>query len=329
MLQLLSNRVAWLIRLGVASLLLAGTLAHAQYPNRPIKFIVPFPPGGGLDVTARTIQQKLSDALGVPIIVENRAGAAGTIGADSVAKGPADGYTILLGNIGTMALYPATYDKVAYHTMKDLTPVTQLIANSLVAVIPATNPAKTIPEFVNWVRTNPGKVSYASGGSGSITHLAGEMLKGQVGIDMLHVPYKGSAPAVTDLLGGQVQLLIDVLAVTQGHIKSGKLRAIGVTGSARLPALPDVPTFEEAGLKGYNATGWQGVFVAAGTPKEIVAKLNDALLKVMNDKEVQDRFVANGAEPTPRASDEFAKYVASEIEKWTKIAKAANVKVDY
>jgi tripartite-type tricarboxylate transporter receptor subunit TctC len=318
-----------LLRFFAAIVLVASTLAHAQYPNRPIKFIVPFPPGGGLDVTARTIQQKLSDALGVPIVVENRAGAAGTIGADSVAKGPADGYTILLGNIGTMALYPATYDKVSYNTMKDLIPVTQLISNSLVAVIPATNPSKTIPEFVQWVRTNPGKVSYASGGSGAITHLAGEMLKGQVGIDMLHVPYKGSAPAVTDLLGGQVQLLIDVLAVTQGHIKSGKLRAIGVTGSARLPALPDVPTFEEAGLKGYNATGWQGVFVAAGTPKDIVAKLNDALLKVMNDKEVQEKFVANGAEPTPRPTDEFTKYVASEIDKWTKIAKAANVKVDY
>jgi tripartite-type tricarboxylate transporter receptor subunit TctC len=318
-----------LLQFSVACMLVASTLAHAQYPNRPIRFIVPFPPGGGLDVTARTIQQKLSETLGVPIVVENRAGAAGTIGADSVAKGPADGYTILLGNIGTMALYPATYDKVAYNTMKDLIPVTQLISNSLVAVIPATNAAKTIPEFVNYVRTNPGKVSYASGGSGSITHLAGEMLKGQAGIDMLHVPYKGSAPAVTDLLGGQVQLLIDVLAVTQPHIKSGKLRAIGVTGTARLPALPDVPTFEEAGLKGYNATGWQGIFVAAGTPKEIVAKLNDALVKVMSDKDVQDKFVANGAEPTPRPTDEFTKYVAAEIDKWTQIAKAANVKVDY
>ena len=318
-----------LFQVFAACMLIASTFAHAQYPNRPIKFIVPFPPGGGLDVTARTIQQKLSDALGVPIVVENRAGAAGTIGADSVAKGPADGYTILLGNIGTMALYPATYDKVSYNTMKDLIPVTQLIANSLVAVIPAANPAKTIPEFVQYVRTNPGKVSYASGGSGAITHLAGEMLKGQAGIDMLHVPYKGSAPAVTDLLGGQVHLLIDVLAVTQGHIKSGKLRAIGVTGSARLPALPDVPTFEEAGLRGYNATGWQGIFVAAGTPRDIVTKLNDALMKVMSDKEVQDKFVANGAEPTPRETDEFTKYVASEIDKWTKIAKAANVKVDY
>ena len=309
--------------------LAASSLAHAQYPNRPIRLVVPFPPGGGLDVTARTIQQKLQDTLGVPIVVENRAGAAGTIGADSVAKGATDGYTILLGNIGTMALYPATYDKVAYKTMTDFVPVTQLISNSLVAVIPASNPAQTLPEFVAYVRTNPGKISYASGGSGAITHLAGEMLKAQVGIDMLHVPYKGSAPAVTDLLGGQVQLLIDVLAVTQPHIKSGKLRAIGVTGSARLPAMPDVPTFEEAGLKGYNATGWQGIFVAAGTPKEIVAKLNDALLKVLAEREIQEKFVANGAEVTPRGTDTFGPYVASEIEKWTRIAKAANVKVDY
>jgi tripartite-type tricarboxylate transporter receptor subunit TctC len=309
--------------------LFVSALASAQYPNRPIKFVVPFPPGGGLDVTARTIQQKLSEVLGVPIVVENRAGAAGTLGADTVAKGPADGYTILLGNIGTMALYPATYDKVAYKTLTDFIPVTQLISNSLVAVVPSTLGVNSLPEFVMYARKNAGKVSYASGGSGAITHLAGEMLKAQAGIDMLHVPYKGSAPAVTDLLGGQVQILIDVLAVSQGHVKSGKLRALGVTGSARLPALPDVPTFEEAGLKGYNATGWQGVFVPAATPKDIVAKLNDGLLKVMADKDVQEKFVAQGAEPTPRGTDEFTKYVGSEIEKWTKIAKAANVKVDY
>ncbi len=319
-----------LFRCIVVFTLFASSLAGAQqYPNRPIRFIVPFPPGGGLDVTARTIQQKLQETLGVPIVVENRAGAAGTIGADSVAKGTPDGYTILLGNIGTMALYPATYDKVAYKTLTDLIPVAQVISNSLVAVIPATIPAQTLPEFIGYVRKSGGKLSYASGGNGAITHLAGEMLKGQAGIDMLHVPYKGSAPAVTDLLGGQVQLLIDVLAVTQGHIKSGKLRAIGVTGQARLPALPDVPTFEEAGLKGYDATGWQGIFVAAGTPKDIVAKLEAAVLKVMDDREVREKFVANGAEVTPRGSAEFAKYIASEIDKWTRIAKAANVKVDY
>ena len=317
------------LRCAVIAALFVASAAHAQYPNRPIRFIVPFPAGGGLDVTARTIQQKLSETLGVPIVVENKGGAAGTIGADFVAKATPDGYTILLGNIGTMALYPATYDKVAYKTLTDFTPVAQLISNSLVAVIPSTIPAKTLPEFIAYVKASNGKLSYASGGSGAITHLAGEMLKGQAGIEMLHVPYKGSAPAVTDLLGGQVQLLIDVLAVTQPHIKSGKLRALGVTGSARLPALPDVPTFDEAGFKGYDATGWQGVFVPAGTPREIVNKLADAILKVMNDKEVQERFVANGAEVTPSGPDAFRKYIAAEIDKWTKIARAANVKVDY
>ena len=310
-------------------LALLATTASAQYPNRPIRFIIPFPPGGGLDITARTIQQKLSEALGVAVVIENKAGAAGTIGADFVAKATPDGYTILLGNIGTMALYPATYDKVLYNTMKDLTPVAQLISNSLVAVIPSTIPAKTLPEYIAWVKQSGGKHQYASGGSGAITHLAGEMLKVQAGIDMLHVPYKGSAPAVTDLLGGQVELLIDVLAVTQPHIKSGKLRAIGVTGSARLPALPEVPTFDEAGLKGYSATGWQGVFAPAGTSKDVIDKLAATILKVMNDREVQDKFVANGAEPTPLGPEQFRAYVGSEIEKWTKIAKAANVKVDY
>jgi len=319
----------WLSRLAAIVALALPLCAHAQYPNKPIRFIIPFPPGGGLDVTARTIQQKLQETLGQPVIVENKAGAAGTIGADFVAKSAPDGYTILLGNIGTMALYPATYDKVAYKTLTDFVPVAQLISNSLVAVIPADLPAKTLPEFIAYAKSRPGKLSYASGGNGAITHLAGELLKGQAGLDMLHVPYKGSAPAVTDLLGGQVQLLIDVLAVSQGHIKSGKLRAIGVTGAARIPALPDVPTFDEAGLKGYDATGWQGIFVPAGTPKEIVAKLADALLKVMQDKEVRERFVANGADVTPQGPEAFAQYIRSEIEKWTRIAKAANVKVDY
>ena len=284
-------------------LALLATTASAQYPNRPIRFIIPFPPGGGLDITARTIQQKLSEALGVAVVIENKAGAAGTIGADFVAKATPDGYTILLGNIGTMALYPATYDKVLYNTMKDLTPVAQLISNSLVAVIPSTIPAKTLPEYIAWVKQSGGKHQYASGGSGAITHLAGEMLKVQAGINML--------------------------AVTQPHIKSGKLRAIGVTGSARLPALPEVPTFDEAGLKGYSATGWQGVFAPAGTPKDVIDKLAATILKVMNDREVQDKFVANGAEPTPLEPEQFRGYVGSEIEKWTKIAKAANVKVDY
>ena len=316
-------------KLALLCLMLFATTATAQYPNRAIRFIIPFPPGGGLDITARTIQQKLSDTLGVPLVIENKGGAAGTIGADFVAKAAPDGYTILLGNIGTMALYPATYDRVLYNTINDLAPVAQLISNSLVAVIPSTIPAKTLPEYIAWVKQSGGRHQYASGGSGAITHLAGEMLKAQAGIDMLHVPYKGSAPAVTDLLGGQVELLIDVLAVSQPHIRSGKLRALGVTGSARLPALPDVPTFDEAGLKGFSATGWQGVFAPAGTPKEIVDKLAAAILKVMNDREVQDRFIANGAEPTPQGPEQFRAYVGSEIEKWTKIAKAANVKVDY
>ncbi len=320
----------WLSHASALLLISAAVTVQAQqYPNRPIKFIVPFPPGGGLDVTARTIQQKLSDNLGVPVIVENKGGAAGTLGADFAAHQPPDGYTILLGNIGTMALYPATYEKVAYKTLTDFIPVGQVISNSLVAAISSDLPAKTLPEFVSYVRARPGKISYASGGNGAITHMAGEMLKAQAGIDMLHVPYKGSAPAVTDLLGGQVHILIDVLAVTLPHIKSGKLRAIGVTGPARLPALPDVPTFDEAGLKGYDATGWQGIFVPAGTPKEIVAKLSDALLKTMADKGVAERFVANGAEVTPSTPDAFAKYIGSEIDKWTRIAKAANIKVDY
>jgi tripartite-type tricarboxylate transporter receptor subunit TctC len=312
-----------------AALLAFATAAGAQgYPSRPIKFIVPFPPGGGLDVTARTIQPKLQELLGQPIVIDNRAGAGGIVGA-AYAKGqPADGYTLFLGNTGTFGLYPATYEKLPYDALKDFAPVGLLITNTLVAVVNEQTPARTLAEFIAWAKANPGKTSYASGGSGAITHLAGELLKARAGIDMLHVPYKGSAPAVTDLLGGQVHILIDVLAVSQAQVRSGRLRAIGVTGLKRLPALPEVSTFDEQGLKGYEATGWQGIAVPAGTPPEVIARLAEALQKTMADPAVREKFTAQGAEPTPSTPEAFARHIRAEIEKWTRIARAANIKIE-
>ena len=306
-----------------------GSAAHSQnYPNRPIKFIIPFPPGGGLDHTARTIGPKMQEALGQPLVIENKAGAAGIVGAEYAKNQPADGYTIFLGNTGTMGLYPALYEKLPYDARKDFAPVGQLISNTLVAVINAQVPAATLGEFIAWAKRNPGKVSYASGGSGAITHLAGEMLKVQAGIDMLHVPYKGSAPAVTDLIGGQVHLLIDVAAVSQQHVKSGKLKALAVTSARRNAGFPDLPTFDEAGLKGFQAIGWQGILLPAGAPKEAIAKLADAIQKTMADAGVREKFQAVGSEATPTTPEAFGAFIDAEIGKWARIGKAANVKIE-
>ncbi len=300
----------------------------SNYPNRPIKLIVPFPPGGGLDHTARTIQPLLQQHLGQPIVIENKAGAGGIVGAEFAKQQAPDGYTIFLGNTGTMGLYPATYAKLPYDAIKDFASAGQLISNSLVAVINTSVPANTLPEFLAYAKANPGKVNFASGGSGAITHLAGELIKAQTGIDMLHVPYKGSAPAVTDLIGGQVQLLIDVLAVSGPHVTTGKLKAIGVTSKKRIAALPNVPTLDEAGLKGFEATGWQGLMVPTGTPKEVITKINEALMKTMADPGVKEKFLAVGSEATPSSPEAFAAFIKTEIEKWSRIAKAANVKIE-
>ena len=317
-----------LMMVGAGVTLACSAVLAQNYPNRPIKFIIPFPPGGGLDHTARTVQAKLQEALGQPIIIENKAGAGGIVGAEFAKNQPADGYTLFLGNTGTMGLYPAVFQKLPYDALKDFAPAGQLISNTLVAVTNAQVPANTLAEFIAWAKRNPGKVSYASGGSGAITHLAGEMLKSQAGIDMLHVPYKGSAPAVTDLIGGQVHLLIDVAAVSQQHVKSGKLKALAVTSAKRNAAFPELPTFDEAGLPGYEAIGWQGILVPAGTPKEVVNKLADAIQKVMADAGVREKFLAVGSEAAPSGPDAFGAFIRAEIEKWTRIAKAANVKVD-
>ena len=314
----------------IASLTLAAVgQAWAQaYPNRPIRFIIPFPPGGGLDHTARSIQPRLQELLGQPLVIENKAGAAGIVGAEFAKNQAPDGYTIFLGNTGTMGLYPALYQKLPYDAIKDFAPVGQLISNTLVAVTGAQVPANTLAEFVAWAKANPGRVSYASGGSGAITHLAGEMLKSQTGIDMLHVPYKGSAPAVTDLLGGQVHLLIDVAAVSQQHVKAGKLKALAVTSSKRNAAFPELPTFDEAGIKGYQAIGWQGLLVPAGTSRAVIDRLADALQKTMADPGVKEKFLGVGSEATPTGPEAFGAFIRAEIEKWARIGRAANVKIE-
>jgi tripartite-type tricarboxylate transporter receptor subunit TctC len=312
-----------------AALLALSTAASAQtYPNRPVKFVVPFPPGGNLDFVARTIQPKFAEFLGQPVVIENKSGAAGIVGAEYAARQPADGYTIFLGNTGTIGLNPSTYTKLPYDPLKDFAAVGQTTSNALLAVVHPSVPANSLQEFIAYAKANPGKVNCGVAGSGSLLHFASEMLKGQAGIDMQLVFYKGSGPLVTDMLGGQVQILLDAPPVTMSHVKAGKLRPLAVTGARRLAALPDVPTFAEAGLKGFDASGWQGVLVPAGTPPAAVAALSDALLKALAQSEVRERFATQGLDAAPSTPEQFGAHIRSEIEKWGRIAKSANIKAE-
>lgn len=305
----------------------AGAIAQA-YPSRPIKFVVPFPPGGNLDFLARTIQPKFSEFLGATIVVDNKGGAAGILGAEYAARQPADGYTIFLGNTGTMGLYPVVYPKLPYDALKDFAAVGQIASSTQLMAVHPSVPAKSLPEFIAFAKKHPGKLTIAIAGLGSTAHFSAEMLKARAGIDLLLVPYKGSGPAVTDLIGGQVDLIIDATSVTMPYVKAGRLRAIAVTRNARLTALPDVPTFEEAGLKGFEANGWQGLLVPTGTPAAAVAKLSGALMKTLAQPEVRERFLEQGLDPAPSTPEQFGAYIRSEIEKWGRVAKAANLKVD-
>jgi tripartite-type tricarboxylate transporter receptor subunit TctC len=308
---------------------LFGTAVQAQpFPNHPIKFIVPFPPGGNLDFIARTIQPKLAESLEQPVVIENRGGAGGIIGADYASRQPADGYTILLGNTGTLGIYPAVYPQLPYDPTKDFAGVGMTSTNAVLAVLNPSVPANSLREFVAYAKANPGKISAGVAGSGSLLHFATELLKSQAGIDILVVPYKGSGPALNDLLGGHVQLLIDAPTVTIAHVKAGKLKAIAVTGKTRLAALPDVPTFDEAGVTGVDGSGWQGIVVPAGTPRAVIEKLSAAVAKAIADPEVRERFSSQGLDPASMTGDEFSAHIRTEVPKWKAIARKANITVE-
>jgi tripartite-type tricarboxylate transporter receptor subunit TctC len=310
------------------ALILNICLVEAQsYPSKPIRFIVPFPPGGNLDFVARTIQPRLAEALGQPVVIDNRGGAGGIIGAELAAKQPADGYTIFLGNTGTLGIYPAVYPELSYDPVRDFAAVGMTSMNAVLLALHPSVPAGSLRELIAHARANPGKVAAGVAGSGSLLHFATEMLKGQAGVDMLVVPYKGSGPAVTDLLGGQIHMLIDAPPVTMAHVKAGKLKAIAVTGKARLAALPEVPTFEEAGMP-LDASGWQGVAVPAGTPREAIAKLSEALARTIALAEVREKFALQGLDAAPSTSEQFAAHIRAEVEKWVRVAKSANIKVE-
>jgi tripartite-type tricarboxylate transporter receptor subunit TctC len=314
-----------------ATLIIAGAAmpSHAdEWPSKPIRWVVPFPPGGAMDAIARALGEKAAKSLGQPFVIDNKPGAGGNIGADLVAKSPGDGYTIMITSIG-MATNKALYPKLSYDPVKDFAPVSLLAIVPNVLVANATQPAvKTVADVIANAKAQPGKLTYASAGNGTSIHLAGEVFASQAKVDMLHVPYKGSGPAVTDLLGGQVNYMFDSITSAKPHILSGKLRAIGLTTTKRSAALPNVPTLAESGLAGYEVSPWFAVFVPASTPKPIIAKLNAALLEAMKQPEIKAKFETIGAEPIGSTPEELGTHLNREINRWGKLITERNIKSD-
>ena len=312
------------------ALALACTGAIAQsYPTRPIRLVVPYPPGGPLDIMARAIGQKLTEAWNQPVVVDNRAGAGGNIGADLVAKSPPDGYTLLMGAVATHAINPSLYSKMPYDPVKDFAPVALVAQVPNILVVNPAVPAKTVRELIELARAKPGYLNFASGSTGSTGHLAGELFNTMAGVKMVHIPYKGAAPATADLLAGQVQLMFDNLASALPNVKAGKLRALAVTTLARSPAMPDLPTIAESGLPGFDLTTWFGLMVPAGTPPEIVAKLNAEVVRALNANDMRERLEKMGAEPPANNTPEhFAAFIRAEAAKYARVVKDSGAKVD-
>lgn len=309
-------------------LAIAAPAAAQQYPSRPVRLVVPFPPGGSTDILGRALAQKLSEAWGQQFVVENRPGAGGSIGADQAAKAAPDGYTLLMAHIGTLAVNPALYPKLPYDPVRDFAPVSLMAIVPNVLVVNPSVPAKNVTELIAYARANPGKLNYSSGGNGSAAHLAMEYFKLQTQTDIVHVPYKGTAPAVTDLIAGQVSLTMTGAPVVMPQVMAGKLRALGVSSPARLEAFPQVPTIAESGVPGFDATQWYGVVAPAGTPREIVAKLNAEINKVMQTKEMKERLLAEGAIAAPDTSDAFATFIQSELKRWGAVVKATGMQAN-
>jgi tripartite-type tricarboxylate transporter receptor subunit TctC len=319
-----------LLRL-LAVLLVAGAAATVQaqtYPSKPIRMIVPFPPGGTTDILARAIGAELTKAWGQPVVIENRPGAGGNIGSEAVARSPGDGYTLLMGTVGTHGINPSLYKKMPYDAVKDFAPVTLVALVPNILVVHPSVPAKSVAELIALAKKQPGKLTYASSGNGTSIHLSGALFESLAGVQMVHVPYKGSAPAVTDLLGGQVNMMFDNMPSALPHVKAGKLRALGVTSAKRSPAVPDVPTIAEAGVKGYEASSWFGVLAPATTPKDIVAKLNAEIAKSLGTPEMKEKLSSQGAEPVGNTPEQFGAFIRAEIDKWAKVVKASGATVD-
>ena len=309
-----------------AGLALAQPTALPTYPAKPLRLIVPFPPGGVTDVMSRAVAARLTSEIGQPVVVENRAGASGIIGAEAAAKSPPDGYTLLMGNISTLAINVAMFTKLPYDPIASFTPISMVAIQPLLVAVHPSVPVHSIAELISMAKAKPGQLSY--GTAGSSIHLAVEFFASAAGIRMNQVPYKGSAPAITDLIGGQLQLLFDPFSSLYPQVRAGKARALAVTTERRSSVAPELPTVSESGFKGFDVSSWQGLVVPAATPKEIVERLHRETVKVLSSPEIKEQFAKHGAEAAPTTPEKFGEYIRGEIVRWQKVARDAGVKLE-
>ncbi|MGB7541624.1 MAG: tripartite tricarboxylate transporter substrate binding protein [Burkholderiales bacterium] len=315
----------------VATIALAmsgSAAAQGAFPGKPVTMVVGFAPGGGTDITARTIAKKLGEYLGQNVVVENRAGAGGNIAADFVAKANPDGYTILLGNVGSLAVAPHLNSKLPYNPLRDLAPISMAVVFANVLVVNPSVPATTLAEYVKLANGRPGGMPYGTSGIGGAGHLAGELFKLTAKTNLTHVPYKGGGPAMSDLLGGQIPSLFASAPSAVGPVKSGRIRALATTGSKRSASFPEVPTIAESGYPGYEATNWYAFVAPAKTPKEIIERLNREIVRTLNTPETHDQLLGHGEEPSPSTPEELAKYIQREYETWGRVVKEANIQAN-
>jgi tripartite-type tricarboxylate transporter receptor subunit TctC len=312
----------------VPAAIIAATAAAQSYPVKPLRIIVPFPAGGNADILARILGQKMTESLGQQIIVDNRAGAAGIIGAQAAAKSPPDGYTLFMGTTGTQTTNPAVYAKLPYDALKDFAPVSNFAGSPYLLVVHPSLPAKNVKELIALGKARPGALHYASFGAGSSAHLTGVLLQTRAKIDIVHVPYKGGPPALADLIGGHVAMMFNLLPGVLPHVKAGKLRAIAIAAEKRTPAMPDMPTFAESGIADFYSDSWYGILVPASTPKDIISKLNTEMQRVLALPDVKQNLAAQGAEPMGNSPEQFAEQIQKDLARWSKVAREANLKLD-
>jgi tripartite-type tricarboxylate transporter receptor subunit TctC len=324
------------LRRSLSALLIAGSFSpmlHAQgdatnYPNRPVRWIVPFAPSGPTDLMSRAVAEKLSQRLGQPFVVDNRPGAGGNIGAEVVSKSAPDGYTLMIGHVGTHAINATLYPKLAFDPVRDFTPITLIATLPLALVVNASLPVRNVKELIAYAKANPGKLNFASAGNGGPTHLTGELLKSSARIDIVHVPYKGNAAALTDLVAGRVQMMFSNMLTAMPHVRAGKLRALAVSSPKRSPQAPDLPTIAESGVPGFNSVPWYGALGPARLPKSIVTKLHDAIAAAIAQPDMRERFVAQGIDLQSSTPEEFGALIRSELVKWRTVVRQAGAKVD-
>lgn len=320
-------RAGWLAP-GVAACALSLSAWGQGYPNKPLKMILPFPAGGPTDIVARAMGQGLTEALGHNVVIDNRPGGGGMIAATMAAKAPADGYTLMLGGITTFGVAPSVHKNLAYDPVRDFQPVTLATRQPILLMTHPSLPAKSLREFIALAKARPGEINYASSGPGGSGHMAGELFRMITGVNIVHIPYKGAPPALNELIAGQVQVMFGTPLAAAPHMRSGRVRAVAISGPQRSAALPEVMTFAQAGLPTYDASSWNGILVPAGTPRAIVDRLNTELVRILRTPGVQERLAQDGAVPAPGTPEDFAAHIKAEIAKWAKVVQAANIHID-